>query len=107
MSDRITDKIDREYSFTVYTTIKPVRQVVMDECDIRVSAGTRVPFGATVLDDESNQEISYSISKSLIAGAEIVGNEVVIPETAKAGDMLALKADLPTGEFGISIIRVI
>ena len=107
VSDRITDKIDREYSFTVYTTIKPVRQVVMDECDIRVSAGTRVPFGATVLDDESNQEISYSISKSLIAGAEIVGNEVVIPETAKAGDMLALKADLPTGEFGISIIRVI
>ena len=42
----------------------------------------------------------------LTVGAVLEGNEVVIPSTAKSGDMLAVKAELPTGEYGISIIRI-
>ena len=107
VTDKIEDTLGEGYQLVVYTTVKPVRQVIMDSVDIRVPAGSRVKVGATVLDDDIGQNISYSISKSLIEGAKLEKSEVVIPETAKAGEMLSVKAELKTGEYGVSIIRVI
>ena len=107
VTDKIEDTASEGHQLIVYTTVKPVRQVIMDSVDIRVPAGSRVKIGATVLDDDLGQSVSYSISKSLIKGAKLENTEVVIPETAKAGEMLSVKAELTTGEYGISIIRVI
>ena len=107
VTDKIEDTASEGHQLIVYTTVKPVRQVIMDSVDIRVPAGSRVKIGATVLDDDLGQSVSYSISKSLIEGAKLENTEVVIPETAKAGEMLSVKAELTTGEYGISIIRVI
>ena len=102
----IKDTLDEGYALYVYTTIPPIRQVVMDKVDIHAAAGDRVKIGATVLDDNTNGSLTFSISKSLIEGAAIEGGEVVIPATAKSGEMLSVKAELPTGEYGISIIRI-
>ena len=107
VTDKIEDTASEGHQLIVYTTVKPVRQVIMDSVDIRVPAGSRLKIGATVLDDDLGQSVSYSISKSLIEGAKLENTEVVIPETAKAGEMLSVKAELTTGEYGISIIRVI
>ena len=107
VKDKIEDTLSDGYQLVVYTTVKPIRQVIMDKVDIRVSAGSKVKIGATVLDDDLGQSVSYSISKSLIEGAKLENGEVIIPETAKPGDMLSVKAELKTGEYGISIIRVI
>lgn len=106
-TDSLHDTLDEGYRLVVYTTVKPMRQVIMDNVDIRVKAGTAVKVGASVLDDDAAQTPVFSISKSLIDGAELKDGVVYIPENARVGDMLSVKAELTTGEFGISIIRVI
>ena len=102
----LCDTADEGYAMYVYTTLPPIRQVVMDKVDIHAKAGDKVAVGATVLDDTTGSAPTFTISKSLIEGAYLQGNEVVIPTTAKTGDMLSVKAELPTGEYGISIIRI-
>ena len=106
VGDTLRDTADEGYAMYVYTTLPPIRQVVMDAVDIHAKSGDRVKVGATVLDDASGAAPTFTISKSLIDGAVLEGNEVVIPASAKSGDMLAVKAELPTGEYGISIIRI-
>jgi hypothetical protein len=103
----IEDELSLDYSIVVYTTVKPVAQVIMDKVDIKAKAGEEVEIGASLLDAPAEMEIKYSISKSLCSGATLENGIVKIPETAKAGDMLAVKAEIPSGEFGVSIIRVI
>lgn len=102
----IRDTTEEGYAMYVYTTLPPIRQVVMDNVDIHTTAGSTVKVSATVLDDTAGQAPEFTISKSLIEGATIENGEVTVPTTAKSGEMLAVKAQLPTGEYGISIIRV-
>lgn len=108
VSDMLTDKMDKDYSFVVYSTIKPIRQVLMDNVDIRVPVGTKeVEINATVVDCDYNAEIRYEITESLMAGATLQNKKVIIPSDAKEGDMLAVKASIPTGESNIAIVRLV
>lgn len=104
VGDTLCDTLGRGYEFAVYSTIPPIRQVLMSECDVRVPAGSKVELSANVLGCDFEPE--WSISSSLMEGATLEGSTVKVPATAKAGEMLAVKAELPTGEYGISIIRV-
>ncbi len=103
----IEDTLSLDYSLVVYTTMKPVTQVIMDKVDIKAKAGEKIKVGASLLDAPAEMEIKYSISKSLCSGATLENGVVSIPETAKAGDMLAVKAEVSSGEYGISIIRIV
>lgn len=102
--NRISDTLPNEYALVVYSTIKPIRQVLMDEVDLRVKAGSEVKIGTTVLGTELKPALS--ISKSLMPGAELCGDTVKVPATAKPGEMLSVKAELETGEYGIALVRV-
>ncbi len=102
----IDDTLPLGYSLVVYTTVKPITQVIMDNVDIKAKAGDKIAIGASLIDAPAEMEIKYSISKSLIKGATLENGIVKIPETAKSGDMLAVKAEIPSGEYGISIIRI-
>ena len=104
ISDTICDEIGEEYSLTVYTTIKPIPQVIMDKVNIIANPGDKIPLGARVLD--SDETPVFSISKSLCDGAKIEDGYALVPETAKKGDMFAIKAELPTGQFGIALVRI-
>ncbi len=101
----LCDTLGEGYEFAVYSTIPPIRQVLMSECDVRIPAGTKVELSAKVLGCDNTP--AWSISKSLMDGATLEGTTVTVPATAKPGEMLAVKAELPTGEFGISIIQVV
>lgn len=105
VTSTLCDTLSEGYEFAVYSTIPPIRQVLMSECDIRAKAGDKVELSAKVLGCETKP--TWSISQSLMEGATLVGSTVEIPTSAKTGEMLAVKALLPTGEFGISIIRII
>ena len=102
----IDDTLPLGYSLVVYTTMKPITQVLMKEVDIKANPGDEIKIGASLLDAPAEMDIKYSISKSLIAGATLENGIVKIPETAKPGDMLAVKAEVPSGEYGISLIRI-
>jgi len=104
-NDTLSDTTLTERSLIVYTTMKPVPQVIMENVDIRVPAGSHIEIRTTVLD--SDEAPKLSVSKSLCKGAVLRGNTVIIPPDAEAGAMLAVKAELPTREYGISIIRVV
>ena len=105
VGDTLCDTLGEGYEFAVYSTIPPIRQVIMSECDVRVKAGATVELSAEVLGCDMTP--SWSISKSLMEGATLEGTTVKVPATAKAGEMLAVKAELPTGEFGIAIVQVV
>lgn len=100
----ISDTLPNEYAFVVYSTIRPIRQVLMDEVDLRVRAGSEVKIGTSVLGTELKPTLS--VSKSLMPGAKLCGDTLKIPSTAKPGEMLSVKAELETGEYGISLVRV-
>ena len=104
VDDIIRDKADEEYSLIVYTTIKPIPQVIMDKVNCKVKAGDKVLLKAEVLD--SDETPSFTISESLCEGAKIEGEYALVPETAKAGDMFSIKAELPSGYYGIALVRV-
>ncbi len=104
VGDTLCDTLGEGYEFAVYSTIPPIRQVLMSQCDVRVEAGATVELSAEVLGCDFTP--TWSISKSLMEGATLEGTTIKVPSTAKPGEMLSVKAELPTGEYGISIIRV-
>ncbi len=105
VEDTLRDTLVEGYEFAVYSTIPPIRQVLMSQCDVRVEAGATVELSAEVLGCDFTP--TWSISKSLMEGATLDGTTVKVPATAKKGDMLSVKAELPTGEFGIAIVQVV
>ena len=108
ISDTLCDKMDTDYSFVVYSTIKPIRQVLMDNVDIRVPVGTKeVEINAKVVDCDYNAEVKYEITESLMDGAILQDKTLIIPDGAKTGDMLAIKASIETGESGLTIVRLV
>ncbi len=108
VNDCLVDKLDTDYSFVVYSTIKPLKQILMDRVDIRVPVGTKeVKIDATTLDCDVNDNITYEISQSLIDGAVLQGKTLLIPTTAKVGDTLSIKASINSGEYAISIVKIV
>lgn len=80
----------------------------MDNVDIRVPVGTKeVEINAKVVDCDYNAEVRYEITESLMDGAILQDKTLIIPDGAKTGDMLAIKASIETGESGLTIVRLV
>lgn len=111
-SDRIEDRIDSKYSFVVYSTIKPVKQVVMDEISVTVKPGETVQLGASVIDGDGNDALKWSIcdcyypfmykgditEDGLYTAGPQVSNRNIFRR-------VAVKAETSTGEYGICLVN--
>ncbi len=113
VENSLKDTLSEGYSFVVYTTLPPIRQVVMDEVFKVVKAGETVKLGAKVIDGEGELKWSlcdtycptgYSgtISEDGVYTADSTYYTCTITEP-----FVAVKAQLPTGEYGITVIKIV
>lgn len=112
VDDVISDEIDSKYCFIIYTTMPPIRQVVMDEVFTQTKFGEPLKLGAKVIDGEG--EIKWSIvdcNRTYYLEAEVSQDGVFKTSdeyfsTTVGLPTFAVKAELPTGEYGITIVKV-
>lgn len=111
-TDEFTDTIKGGYSFVVYTTLPPVRQVVMDEVFVDVKAGESVKLGAKVIDGEG--ELKWSMCdtycptgfKGTITEDGVYTADSTFYTATITEPFYAAKAELPTGEYGVTVIKI-
>ena len=112
-TDTMKDTIKGGYSFVVYTTLPPVRQVVMDEVFLDVKAGESVKLGAKVIDGEG--ELKWSMCdtycptgfKGTITEDGVYTADSTFYTATITEPYYAAKAELPTGEYGITVIKIV
>lgn len=112
VDDKISDEISAEYCFVVYTTMPPIRQVVMENVFMETKFGEPLKINASVIDGEG--ELKWSIvdcNRMYHLDAEVDNNGVFKTGTDYFATTIglptfAVKAELPTGEYGIAIVKV-
>ena len=112
-TNAMTDTIKGGYSFVVYTTLPPVRQVVMDEVFVDVKAGESVKLGAKVIDGEG--ELKWSMCdtycptgfKGTITEDGVYTADSTFYTATITEPFYAAKAELPTGEYGVTVIKIL
>ncbi len=112
VDDKISDEISSEYCFVVYTTMPPTRQVVMENVFMETKFGEPLKINAKVIDGEG--ELKWSIvdcNRMYHLDAEVDSNGVFKTGTDYFATTIglptfAVKAELPTGEYGIAIVKV-
>lgn len=116
VEDTLTDRVDCDYALIVYTTLPPIRQVVLDEVEIYVRPGETRQLKAKVIDGEG--EIKWSLPdchyqlgfKGSITPDGVYTADPRFLEINQEGGTVrlefAVKAELPTGEYAIGIIKV-
>lgn len=112
VEQELTDKIDANYCFVMYTTIPPIRQVVMDEVFTETKFGEPLQLGAKIIDGDG--EIKWSIvdcNRTYYLEADVSQEGVFKTShdyfrTTVGLPCFAVKAELPTGEYGITIVKV-
>ena len=114
VENNLSDIIAPEYSFTVYTTIKPVKQVVMDELNIMVKPGETRRLSARVLDGDESDRLRWSIcdcyypfkytgeitEDGLYTAGPPIGSHRIFRR-------VAIKAETSTGEYGICFVNTV
>lgn len=114
VKDSISEKAPSDYCLIVYTTIPPVRQVVMDEVFLTVKHGEEIKLNAKVIDGEGDIKwslVEYNHTYGL--NAEVTEDGVFKSlgryqiRRAVGYPQFAVKAELPTGEYGIAIVTVL
>ena len=111
-TDGFVDTVNGGYSFIVYTTLPPVRQVVMDKVFVTVKEGESVKLSANVLDGEG--ELKWSLCdtycptgfKGTITEDGVYTADSNFQRWTITPPVYAVKAELPTGEYGITIIKL-
>lgn len=109
----LKDTLSEGYSFIVYTTLPPVRQVVMDNVFVTVKAGESVKLSAKVVDGEG--ELKWSLCdtycptgyKGTITEDGVYTADESFYTWSLTEPYYAAKAELPTGEYGITIIKIV
>ncbi len=113
VKDSISERACSDYCLIVYTTIPPVRQVVMDEVFVTVKHGEEVKLNAKVIDGDG--EVKWSLvdhNHTYGLNAEVTEDGVFKSigkyqvRRAVGYPQFAVKAELPTGEYGIAIVTV-
>ncbi len=116
VEDTLTDRVDCDYNLLVYTTLPPVRQVVLDEVEVYMHPGETRQLKARVIDGEG--EIKWSLPdchyqkgfRGSITPDGIYTADTRFLEINQEGFAskveFAVKAELPTGEYAIGIIKV-
>lgn len=111
-TDGFVDTVKGGYSFIVYTTLPPVRQVVMDKVFVTVKAGESIKLSAKVLDGEGDLKWSLCDTycptgfKGTITKDGVYTADSNFQSWTITPPIYAIKAELPTGEYGIAIVKV-
>jgi len=93
----------------IYTTASPIKQVEMDYVIRHATPKRSIPINGTMLDCDEDDELIYTISEYTGSEPGTIENGFYKPaSTAKAGDMVAVRASLKSDPkvFGVSIIYI-
>ena len=128
-----TDKLSGEYGVYVYSTVAPVKQIVLDKALEEVEAGSSITFNASLLNCDDSSEIEWSVNAaSKLNGDSLVdknilgegdgkinstaltvdGNDkrckLTVPSTMKSGDSIAVRATLKgeTETYSVVVVYV-
>ncbi len=114
-NDLLLDTVDGDYSFVIYTTLPPVKQVVMDEIEIFMKPGETKQLSAHILDGEGKLKWSlpdchYNIGyKGTITEDGLYTADEICYATRVEGNIktsFAVKAETETGEYAIAMIKI-
>lgn len=113
VSDVLEDRIGAKYSFIVYSTIKPVKQVIMDNVSVTVKPGESIQLKASVLDGDGNDSLKWSICDCyypFMYKGEITedGFYTAGPQVSNRSIFrrVAVRAETPTGEYGVCLVNI-
>ena len=115
VKDELIDTVDNEYNLIVYTTIPPVKQVVIEDFVIYMKPGETRQLKAHAID--SDEPITWSLPDchyDMGFKGTITPDGVYTADSRHAYGVsdanvktdYVVKAELPSGEYGIGIIRV-
>jgi len=108
VTDTIYDEIDGDYQMAFYTTIPPVTQVEFDNVTSEINAGQSIEIKAHILDGNDSDELEWSIACALGAEGTLEKGVYTADKKAKAGDMIAIKAEVKgkPHSYGIKLIQI-
>lgn len=105
-----TDTLGEQYSVHIYTTAPIIKQVKIQDVAHHTKASGAVYVSAELVDCDESDTIVYSISEYTGAEAgKIQKNGIYIaPESAKSGDMVAVRASLKSDPsiYAVAIIYI-
>lgn len=104
----LEDSIGGEYTFAFYTTEKPATQVEMKPAYCEIKAGESITISPVVIDGEAT-EFNWSVAESVGEQGNISNSGIyTAPANAKAGDTVAIKAQLSGSDiYGITVIKIV
>lgn len=111
VENRLTDVIDAQYTFAVYTTVKPVKQIAFDSMSVTVKSGESCRLGAKIIDGDGTEKIKWSICDCHYSFPDIGSITEDGVYTAPAGirhgkKRIAVKAEISSGEYGVCLIYI-
>ena len=118
VGDTIKDTIDGSYALVVYTTLPPKKQVIFpDGITIQMKPGEQRQLKAQIIDGAEGDTLKWSLCDchyNLGYPGEITEDGFYTASDKHYADnaegnvltAYAVKAELPTGEYGIQLIKV-
>ena len=119
VTDTLQDTLDEKYSFAVYTTMPPKKQVVFPDGVLQhVKRGEQKQLRAEVIDGDGTEKIKWSVCDCLYTlgypgtitedGLYTAMSNPIPTADGSIGSSCcyAVKAELPTGEYGICLMRL-
>ncbi len=114
-TDVLTDTVDGEYNFVVYSTLPPRTQVVMDEMEIFVSPGETKQLKAHLIDGEGKIKWSlpdchcnFGYPGSITEDGLYTASDICFKTrwNCNLATDFAVKAESENGEYAIAIIKM-
>ncbi len=119
VGDTLCDTLDEKYSFAVYTTMPPKKQVIFPDGVLQyIERGGQKQLRAEVIDGDGTEKIKWSVCDCTYTmgypgtvtedglytamSNPIPNTDGVIGSTC----CYAVKAELPSGEYGICLMRI-
>lgn len=104
----LTDTLSADYRVYIYTTAAPKKQVAFDSVWNECSQSGTISLSARLLDCNSGDKLVWSVASS--TGSEkgsVSSTGIYTPaSTAKAGDLIAVKAQLKSDSSVYSIVLI-
>lgn len=113
-----SDKINGDYACYFYSTIKPIKQVEVDDISIYCNKTESIDIKAKMLDCDSKDKLKYKVvAKSVPVGEKVAKKDLgtvssagvfTPPKSAKSGDYFAVKAYLEkdTSCYAIALVYI-
>lgn len=102
--DIIRDTVNSDYQEVVYTTIKPVTQVILPQNEVFLKEGQRYALSGTVADGNGDLEFSLAATLGDYVNFDAINATVSFNDKAKAGDMFAIKATAKNNKDAANVV---